>query len=123
MMKFKFTILLSIFVCMLTASTLAGKDAKKEMEKINGTWVPVSATLNGQPLPGEGWKTLELTIDNGTYTVKMGGTIDKGTVKLHLDQKYVGVDITGTEGPNKGVTMLAISKATKDTMTVCYNNT
>ncbi|MCP5051505.1 MAG: hypothetical protein GY940_30340, partial [bacterium] len=47
----------------------------------------------------------------------------KGTVKLHLDQKYVGVDITGTEGPNKGVTMLAISKATKDTMTVCYNNT
>ena len=95
-----------------------GKEDSKMME---GTWLPVEAELAGQKFPDEVLKTLKLTLSDGKYTVKVGEQIDKGTVKLDLTTKPKAMDITGTEGPNKGKTLLAIYELTGDTLRICYD--
>jgi uncharacterized protein (TIGR03067 family) len=51
----------------------------------------------------------------------VGSEPDKGTFKLDPSAKPKAIDITGTEGPNKGKTIPAIYELTDDTLTVCYN--
>ena len=59
---------------------------------------------------------------DGKYTVTVGTKSDKGTVKLDPSkQPMAALDITGTEGPNKGKTILAIYEKTGDTVKVCYD--
>ena len=46
---------------------------------------------------------------------------DKGTVKLDPAAKCKTMDITGTDGPNKGKTFLTIYELNGDTLKVCYD--
>ena len=46
-----------------------------------------------------------------------------GTVKLDPSAKPKAMDITGTEGPNKGKTILAIYELKDDTLRICYDLT
>ena len=50
-----------------------------------------------------------------------GEKVDNGTVKLNPSVKPKALDITGTEGPNKGKTILAIYERKGDTLRVCYD--
>jgi uncharacterized protein (TIGR03067 family) len=95
-----------------------GKDDRKLME---GTWLAVEAELGGQKFPDEVRKTVRLTLSDGKYTVKVGEQIDKGTAKLEPTARPKAMDITGTDGPNKGKTFLAIYELTGDTLRVCYD--
>ena len=88
---------------------------------MEGTWLPVEGELGGQRFPDEVLKTIKLTMSDGKYTVKVGEQIDKGTVKLEPTTKPKAMDITGTEGPNKGKTFLAIYELTGDTLRICYD--
>jgi len=90
---------------------------------IDGTWLPVEAELGGQKFPDAVLKTLKLTMGDGKYTVMVGEQIDKGTIKLEPTTKPKAIDITGTEGPNKGKTFLAIYELTGDTLRICYDLT
>jgi len=55
------------------------------------------------------------------YTVTVGKAVDRGNVKLNPSAKPQTLDITGTEGPNKGRTILAIYERDGDTLRVCYD--
>ena len=50
----------------------------------------------------------------------VGKKPDRGTVKLMPSAKPKALDITGTEGPNKGKTILAIYERKGDTLRICY---
>lgn len=88
---------------------------------IDGTWLPVEAELGGQNYPDEILKTMKLTMSDGRYTVNVGEKIDNGLIKLEPASKPMAIDITGTEGPNKGKTFLAIYELTGDTLQICYD--
>jgi uncharacterized protein (TIGR03067 family) len=88
---------------------------------MEGTWLPVEAELGGQKFPDEVLKTLKLMVSDGKYTVTVGEKIDKGTIKLEPSSKPKAMDVTGTEGPNKGKTFPAIYELTGDTLRVCYD--
>jgi uncharacterized protein (TIGR03067 family) len=94
------------------------KDAGASLE---GTWLPSTAELAGQKFPDEITKTIKLTIKGAKYTVTVGKMIDKGTCKLDMSATPKTIDIVGTEGPNKGKTILAIYELTGDTLKVCYD--
>jgi uncharacterized protein (TIGR03067 family) len=47
--------------------------------------------------------------------------MDRGTCKLDPSAKPKALDITGTEGPNEGKTILAIYERDGDTLRVCYD--
>jgi uncharacterized protein (TIGR03067 family) len=115
-------ILLVFVILVLWLHAIAWSSSGKEESKIiDATWLPVEAELGGQKFPGEVLKTLKLTVSDGKYTVKVGEQIDKGAIKLDPTTKPKAMDITGTEGPNKGKTILAIYELTSDTLRVCYD--
>ena len=95
-------------------------DAKND-GAIEGTWLPSSAELGGKKLDDEVRKTIKLVVKYDKYTVTVGAAVDQGTVKLNPSAKPKALDITGTEGPNKGKTILAIYERNGDTLRVCYD--
>ncbi len=114
-----------LFVVLAVVLSLApfsvGDDAKDDTQSIQGTWLPSSAELAGKKLPDEVVKTIKLVVKDDKYTVTVGEKTDEGTVKLDASAKPKTLDITGTEGPNKGKTILAIYERSGDTLRICYN--
>jgi uncharacterized protein (TIGR03067 family) len=94
----------------------------KDASNIDGTWVPSAAELAGQKYPDEVNKTIKLVVKDNQYTVTVGeAPPDKGTVKLNASASPCEMDITGTEGPNKGRTFLTIYQRDGDTLRICYD--
>ena len=99
---------------------LAARGADKD-EMIDGTWFPAEAEIGGQKFPEEVRKIMKLEVKDGKYTVTVGKGIDRGTIKLNPAAKPQAMDITGTEGPNKGKTHPAIYERKGDTLRICYD--
>ena len=113
-----------LFVAMFTSCLCVSARTNREADdgkEMDGTWVPTDAELAGQKFPEDILKTMKLTINGEKYTVTIGEVVDKGTVKLFPTTKPKGIDIKGTEGPNKGKTFLAIYEHKDDTLRVCYD--
>jgi uncharacterized protein (TIGR03067 family) len=90
-------------------------------ETLQGTWLPSTTELAGKTFPDEVRKTIKLVVEDDKYTVTVGKAVDQGTVKLNPTAKPKEMDITGTDGPNKGKTILAIYERDGDTLRVCYD--
>jgi uncharacterized protein (TIGR03067 family) len=97
--------------------SLAAGDA----DSLQGTWLPANAELGGAKSPDEVRKTIKLVVKDDRYTVTVGKGVDRGTVKLNPSAKPKEMDITGTDGPNKGKTILAIYEVDGDTLRICYD--
>jgi uncharacterized protein (TIGR03067 family) len=116
--------LLKSFVVLTVALSLslAGQNGgAKNGDKHEGTWLAQAAELGGQKFPDDVRKAIKLVIKDDKYTVTVGKETDEGTVKLNAAAKPKEMDITGTKGPNKGKTFLAIYELDGDTLRVCYD--
>jgi uncharacterized protein (TIGR03067 family) len=107
-------------VLVLSLSSAAWSDDAKE-DTIDGTWLPSSAELGGKKFPDDVRKSIKLVLKDDKYTVTVGTQVDQGTVKLDASAKPKALDITGTEGPNKGKKIPAIYERNGDTLRVCYD--
>jgi uncharacterized protein (TIGR03067 family) len=107
----------------LSFSLVVRSDDAKEDETNQGSWVIAEAELGGKMFPEEIRKAIKLVIKDDKYTVTAGKSVDQGTVKLDPKAKPKAMDITGTEGPNKGKTIQAIYERDGDTLKVCYDLT
>ena len=111
-----FATLAMVVSCM---SAAWGDDAKDNA--LEGVWLPSVAELGGKKFPDEIRKSIRLEVKGDQYTVTVGTKPDRGTCKLNPSAKPKALDITGTEGPNKGKTILAIYERDGDTLRVCYD--
>jgi len=105
----------------LIFSLAAWIGAAQERETMQGTWLPSTAELGGKMFPEEIRKITKLVIKGDTYTVTVGEAVDQGIVKLNQSVQPKEMDIIGTEGPNKGKTILAIYEQDGDTLRICYD--
>jgi uncharacterized protein (TIGR03067 family) len=112
-------IVLILFV--LSVAAVARSADAKDRDAMNGTWLPVTAELGGKMFPDEVRKSIKLVIKDSKYTVTVGKGVDQGDLKLHPEAKPKKMDITGTEGPNKGKTIPAIYELDGDTLRICYD--
>jgi uncharacterized protein (TIGR03067 family) len=110
---------LSVTLTLVLSLSASGDDAKTAT--IEGTWLPSSAEIGEKQFPDEVRKSIKLVVEGDKYTVTVGDKVDKGTVKLDLKAKPKALDITGTEGPNKGKTILGIYERDGDTLRICYD--
>src|SRR5437870_2214452 len=102
---------LLIFVAvgvLIAANTQEEKAAKRELKKLEGTWVMVSGENNGQKLSEEVVKNAKLTMVRDKHTVKLGEDTIIGTHKLNPSSDPKEIDAMDTEGPFKGQTTLGI---------------
>ena len=112
---------IAVLTLVLTfALTARGGDAK-DRDTVEGTWLPATAELGEKAFPDEVRKTIKLVVKDDEYTVTVGQAVDQGTVKLNPAAKPKELDITGTDGPNKGRTFLAIYERDGDRLRICYD--
>jgi uncharacterized protein (TIGR03067 family) len=105
----------------LSFSLAAGGGDAKDGDSLEGTWLPSAAELGGRKFPDEVRKTIKLVVKDDKYTVTVGKGVDRGTIKLNAAAKPKELDITGTDGPNKGQTIRAIYEQDGETLRVCYD--
>jgi len=108
-------------VLVLAAARHADAADAKDGDAVQGTWLPATAELGGKPFPEGVRKTVTLTIRGDQYAVTVGKSPDRGTVKLDPSASPKALDVTGTEGPNKGKAFPAIYRLDGDTLEICYD--
>jgi len=105
----------------LAALLTACKKAPTDAEAIQGTWLPVSATLLGQPVGDAILQTISLKVDIDTYEIHSGTDTDFGTYTLDATTTPKRMTVTGTAGVNKGRTFPAIYELNGDTLRICHD--
>lgn len=112
---------LSLGILAILCTPAYADKSQDDLKAMEGTWIPVSGELAGGVYPPDELKKIKLVIKGEAYTVTVDSKEDKGTVKLDSAKAPKQIDITGTEGPNKGKTIASIYEfVDKDTFRVCY---
>jgi uncharacterized protein (TIGR03067 family) len=106
---------------LLLASAPGLNAADGPADSLDGTWTATAAELAGTPFPEEVRKSITLVLKGDQYTVTVGTQADRGTVTFNPKAQPKTLDITGTEGPNKGKTLLAIYERQGKTLRICYD--
>jgi uncharacterized protein (TIGR03067 family) len=103
----------------VTCLAAAADEPKADQEAIQGKWVIVSFTVNGQPMAEDTYKDLRLEIKGDKYLITQGGETASRTFKLDPTRKPKAMDVTYDDGPNKGKTNHAIYALEGDILTIC----
>jgi uncharacterized protein (TIGR03067 family) len=97
-------------------------DLEKEVRKFQGTWTIESSEYGGQKLPDEQLKAFIVVYEGDKHTVKNGDqVVQVGTQKIDPTKSPKTIDVTMTEGPNKGAVMLGIYEIDGDTLKACFD--
>lgn len=113
-----------IAACLLLSPLTFAQDPKAKPDDatlVQGSWTIAEAELGGRPFPAEVSKDMTLVLAKGTYVLKTKGPEDKGTATIDATKTPRQLDVIGTEGPNKGKTLLCIYELDGDTLKVCYD--
>jgi uncharacterized protein (TIGR03067 family) len=100
---------------------VARSGAASDTQEADGTWKPISAEFAGAKYPQQVLDMMKLILKGDKYTVDVGGQMDEGTVTRDPGKSPKTMDITGTNGPNKGKTFLVIYELKGDELRVCYD--
>ena len=119
-MLLKPLVVLALVLAFALAATATTGGAKGG-DPLQGAWLPETAEFGGKMFPDEIRKTIKLVVKDDKYTVTAGKAVDEGNIKLKPSAKPKELDITGTDGPNKGKTIQAIYERDDDTLRVCYD--
>lgn len=111
---------LAMLILVAGATKTGLADETAAIKELNGEWSAVSMEVGGMPLPETFVKSVKLVNTDGEYLVKAGKD-DKGTVSVDPSKKPKTMTIKGTEGPNKGKTMLCIYELNGDELKICYD--
>jgi uncharacterized protein (TIGR03067 family) len=100
----------------------AGSGARKEADRLQGTWTTISTESDGQ-LHREEKRVEKWTINGGRWSVKLDGEVtQEGTYKIIEADKVVKIDFTVTDGYKQGDTWIALYQIDGDKLKMngCY---
>lgn len=105
----------------LTATSRAAADDAKEIAKFDGTWVGVSAIIDGTPMDPDECKRWADTIKGGkVVTTYNGKEVATATYKLIDTAKTPAqIDAVIESGPLKGQTLKGIYKFDGERLVMC----
>ena len=95
-------------------------DAKKDLEKMKGTWKAVAGEAGGNPLPDEFLKSIQFTITGDKYSLKQGDEEEEGTLKLDAAKKPKTVDVSITKGRDKDKKQHGLYQVEGNTLKFCF---
>jgi len=108
-------VVLPLAVVLLIAADEPAKDAKKELDKLQGEWTMVSMETRGTKAPDEVVKNFTLTIKGDQWTVTGG---NKATFKIDPSKNPKAIHLTFKAGDTEVVSR-GIYKLDGDTLTLC----
>jgi uncharacterized protein (TIGR03067 family) len=113
------TVLLVIAAGLLVAGDSAKENVQKELEKFRGTWKFVSIENEGQAVPKAQYEGARLTLKGDQFTFRQGADSTHGTFKVDPAKQPKTIDVTFTDGPDKGKTIVGVYELKGDTYKVC----
>jgi uncharacterized protein (TIGR03067 family) len=113
------SVLAATFLAAATGRSDDKGDAAKEYARFEGTWKFASIEAEGAKMPAAAFKDARLVIKGNRFTMTMGDVSYKGTYKVDVSKSPKQIDVTFTEGPEKGKAALGIYELTADTYKVC----
>jgi uncharacterized protein (TIGR03067 family) len=109
-------------VTFLLAAGDANDAVKKELARFEGTWKFVSIETEKEKIPEEALKHPRLKIMGNKFTVMEDENNSfGGTLKLDPTKKPKTIDVTFTDGKDKGKTSLGIYELEGDNFKVCVD--
>jgi uncharacterized protein (TIGR03067 family) len=93
--------------------------AEKEYVRFEGTWRFVSVEVEGRSVPAKHLKSSRLVLKGNQFTMTEGQATYRGTFKVDTAPKPKRIDVTFTEGPERGKTTGGIYELDGDTYKVC----
>jgi uncharacterized protein (TIGR03067 family) len=103
----------------LLAAAPGTKGDKDDLKKFEGNWAFTGWQHAGEALPADARESAKWTIKGDKYTFEFGGMTEEGTIKLDPAKKPATIDLTITDGQDKGKDQVGIYKIDGDTITVC----
>jgi uncharacterized protein (TIGR03067 family) len=115
------TLLLGIVV--LGIVLVGGSDVVAQDDKaLEGTWIIVSAQMQGKEVPAKEIEDREATFADGKMTARKGTkTLNVFRYKANATTKPRSIDLDGIEGDEKGKKWLAIYEINGDEMKLCIS--
>jgi uncharacterized protein (TIGR03067 family) len=109
----------------LTASLLiaagAPEDAKKELDRLKGTWSVTAAESEGQKAPEEEVRSIKMTFSADKMTINQKGKDLPMEFRLDPTKKPRTIDIVPTEGAQKGKVIAGIYQLDGDELKLCLS--
>jgi uncharacterized protein (TIGR03067 family) len=97
-------------------------DLAKETKKFQGAWTIESSIAGGQEIPRNQLQGFLVIYQGDKHTVKHGDkVIQVGTQKIDPSKSPKTIDVTMSEGRNKGAVMLGIYEFDGDALKVCFD--
>ncbi len=92
----------------------------KALKELEGTYKVTALEKAGKPAPKELTDTLKVTIKGDELLIKIGDEEKKAKIKVDGSKTPGTIDITPSEGPEKGKTFPGIYKAEKGELTLVF---
>jgi uncharacterized protein (TIGR03067 family) len=124
----KRTFLLAVGATLLLAAAPRGEQARQprtDADRLLGTWQLASVEINKKPIALDSLKEEGVTmigrlvVKGESYSFRIGKTRLELTYKLNPGGKPKAIDLTVTDGPEKGKTYHGIYRLRGDTYTIC----
>ena len=117
----KVRLLLMMAAALMLSADAAPEDVKKEIERFQGTWKFVSIETEGKKLDEKALEHPRLIIMADKFTSKEENVTYHGTFKVDPSKMPKTIDVTFTDGREKGKTMLGIYELEGDTYKACFS--
>jgi uncharacterized protein (TIGR03067 family) len=100
------------------------KDAKKkDLDKLQGSWIAANIEYNGEKVLGDNVKELKIVFEGDALTLKSDASevekYGKATIKLDPSTTPKTFDVTISKGDEKGTTFEGIYELDKDELKLC----
>jgi len=115
---------LLVAVALLLAADDAKDEVKKELARFEGTWKWVSLESEKEKLSADALKDPRLKLTGDKFVVtgeNAENAVMSGTFKVDPTKKPKTIDVTFSDGPQKGKTFLGIYELEEDIYKVCVD--
>jgi uncharacterized protein (TIGR03067 family) len=104
----------------LLVAAVPANDVKKELGKLQGTWVATKGSGDGNELPAESLGAIKMVIAGDKYTFTLDDYTEKGTLQVDPSKTIRTVDAQIAEGQGAGDVQHGIYELKGETLTMCF---
>jgi len=121
-MKKLFLLTIAILIVSLVRAA-DDESVKRDLAQLQGEWMMVSGSADGQPMPEEMRKGMERVCKGDELTVLMNNRVFmKAKITIDPSKKPKTIDYNMTEGFSKGKKQLGIYELNGNTFKACFNS-